>query len=324
MNRRSMMLLLSGAAAIPRMLWAQQKAVPVIGYLSPSSAASRAPYLAVFREELSKAGFVEGKNLAIEYRWAEGDYTRFPALVAELVGRNVDVIVTGGGAGILAAKHATSTIPIVFLGGGDLVTAGLVASLARPGGNLTGISIMSPELEPKRLELLSDLVPQVRGIALLVNPHAANREHTVHDVQEAARAKDLQLAVVKAGADGDFEAAFASLAQQHAGALQVSSDPFFDSHREQLVALAARYAIPAIYEWREFSAAGGLVSYGSSLSDAFRKEASYVGRILKGEKPADLPIQQPTKFELVVNLKTAKALGLAVPQAIARADEVIE
>jgi putative ABC transport system substrate-binding protein len=246
-------------------------------------------------------------------------------LAADLVARKVDVIVASSTAGIAAAKGASSTIPIVFFGGGDLAAAGLVASLARPGGNLTGFSIFGRELNPKRLDLLFEVVPQTGMIALLVNPNNASAEPQMRDVQEAARVKGVELHILKAGTEGEINAAFATLVQLQAGALVVGADPFFTSRREQLVALAARDAVPAIYEWREFAEAGGLISYGPSLAGTWRQVGIYAGRILKGEKPADLPVQQPTTFELVVNLNTAKALGLTVPPSIlARADEVIE
>jgi len=325
MNRREVLLLLSGAMTAPGDLCAQQKAMPVIGYLDGTSPGPGAPLVAAFRQGLGETGYVEGKNLAIEYRWAEFRYDRLPALAADLVGLKVDVIATGSVAGMQAAKSATSTIPVVFFGGGDLVALGLVAGLARPGGNLTGFTMMSLELNPKRLELLSELVPQARVIALLVNPHNPQTEGVIRDVQDASRAKGVQLQILRAGTESEIDDAFAALVQLHAGALVVMGDAFFFSWREQLVALAARHAVPAIYDVHEYAAAGGLISYGPSLTGLWRQVGIYAGRILKGAKPADLPVQQPTTFELVVNLKTAKALGLTVPPSIlARADEVIE
>jgi putative ABC transport system substrate-binding protein len=325
MTRRELMLLVGGTLTATRGLRAQQKAVPVIGYLGNTSAGTAAPFVAALRQGLRETGYVEGQNVTIEYRWAEGRYDRLPALAADLVARKVDVIVASAGTGIAAAKGATSTIPIVFFGGGDLVAAGLVASLARPGGNLTGFSIFGRELNPKRLDLVSEVVPQAGVIALLVNPNGPSAELTMRDLQEAASAKGLQLIILKATTESEIDAAFVSLVELQAGSLVVGSDPFFNSRREQLVALASRHAVPAIYEWREFAAAGGLMSYGPSLTGTWRQVGIYTGRILKGTKPADLPIQQPTTFELVVNLKTANALGLTVPASIlARADEVIE
>ena len=322
MNRRKLILLLSGAVgALSRTLRAQQKAMPVIGFLG---SASPSHILAAFHQGLGETGYVEGQNLAFEYRWAEGRYDRLPALAADLVVRNVDLIAADGIPAALAAKTATSTIPIVFAVG-DPVDLGLVASLARPGGNLTGVSTMAPELSPKRLELLSELVPQVGVIALLVNPNNSNTERTTRDMQEAARAKGVQLHILTAGTESEIDAAFATLVQLHAGALVVGGDPFFANRREQLVTLAATHGVPAIYQSREFAEAGGLISYGLNFTAAFRQVGIYAGRILKGVKPDDLPVQQPTTFELVVNLKTAKALGLTVPPSIlARVDEVIE
>jgi putative ABC transport system substrate-binding protein len=327
MRRRDFIILLAGAmGGWPSALRAQQKAMPVIGWLDATSAGSRASYLAAFRQELSETGYVEGQNLAIEYHWAEGRYDRLPALAADLVGRKVDVILsTGGLPSALAAKSATSTIPIIFNVGVDPVEFGLVARLARPGGNLTGVSGITVELTPKRLELLSELVPRARVIALLVNPNNTAAEVTIRDMQEAARAKGVQLPILRAATESEIDAAFASLVELQAGALVVQADPFFISRREQLVALASRHAVPAIYALREFTASGGLISYGTSFTAVYRQLGIYAGKILKGAKPADLPVQQPTTFELVVNLKTAEALGLTVPSSIlARADELIE
>jgi ABC-type uncharacterized transport system substrate-binding protein len=320
------MLLLGGAMTAALPLYAQQKAMPVIGFLGSGPPAPSAPFTAAFLQGLSETGYVEGQNLAIEYRWAEFRYDRFPALAADLIARKVDVIVTSGGLEVaVAAKNATSTIPIVFFAVSDPVGNRLIASLARPGGNVTGVSPMSIELMPKRLELLSELVPQAGAIALLVNPDNQQTERVIGDVQEAARAKGVQLPVLKASTESEIDAAFASLAQLHAGAVIVAADPFFGARRDQLAALASRHAVPAIYPWREATAAGGLISYGSSIPAASRLAGILVARILKGAKPADLPVEQPTRFELVVNLKTAEALGLTVPPSVlARADEVIE
>jgi putative tryptophan/tyrosine transport system substrate-binding protein len=325
MKRRELIFLLGGAMTAARALGAQQKAMPVIGYLSGASPGPYAPFVAAFHRGLTETGYVEEQNVAIEYRWAEGRYDRMPALAADLVGRKVDVIAAGGDTAVLAAKSATSTIPIVFFSGSDPADRGLVASLARPGGNVTGVTFMTGELMPKRLELLCELVPQARVIALLVNSNKQGDEPIMRDVQEAARAKGVQLHILKAGSESEIDTAFASLVQLHAGGLVVSPDAFFGSRRDQLVALASRHGVPAIYEWREFAAAGGLISYGSSLTDTWRQVGIYAGKILKGAKPADLPIQRPTIFELVINLKTAKALGLTVPPLLlATADEVIE
>jgi ABC-type uncharacterized transport system substrate-binding protein len=324
MRRRKLMLVLGGALTAAHTLRAQQKAMPVVGFLNGRSPDEAAGIVAAFRQGMSETGYVEGQTVAIEYRWAEGRYDRLPGLAADLVGRKVDLIATGGLPPARAAKNATSTIPIVFLGT-DPVRDGLVDSLARPGGNLTGFTVINVELMPKRLDLLFELVPEARVIALLVNPNNPTAESIIGDVQEAARVKRMQLDIVKAGTESEIETAFAFLVQLQAGALVVGGDPFFNSRREQLAALASRHAIPAIYEYREFPAAGGLISYGPSLTNRWREVGIYAGKILKGAKPADLPVQQPTIFELVVNLRTAKALGLTVPQSIlARADEVIE
>ena len=311
---------------VPRALCAQQKAMPVIGFLGLTSPGPAAAMVAAFRQGLGETGYIEGQNVAIEYRWAEGRYDRLPALAADLIARKVDAIYAGGGlTGALTAKSATSTIPIVFVQGGDPVEQGLVASLARPGGNLTGVSIQVGKLIPKRLQLLSELVPRAGGIAVLVNPNNPNTERIIGDVQEAARAEGVQLIILKAGTESEIDGAFGWLVELQARALLVGADAFFNSRREQLVALASRHQVPAIYEWREFPASGGLISYGPSLTGIYRKVGIYVGKILKGAKPADLPVEQPTTFELVINLKTAKALGLTVPPSIlARSDEVIE
>jgi putative tryptophan/tyrosine transport system substrate-binding protein len=326
MRRRDLIASLAATAAWPVGVRAQQKAMPVVGFLGSGSPGASAPFLSAFRRGLSETGYVEGPNVAIEYRWAEGSYDRLPALAADLVSRKVDAIATFGGIpSALAAKSATSTIPVVFEVGTDPVATDLVASLARPGGNLTGVSILIVELVSKRLELLSELVPQAGVIALVVNPNNPNAERVIRDVQEAAHAKGVQLHILKAATESEIDAAFATLIQLHAGALVVGPDPFFGDRRDQFVALASRHAVPTIYNSRVFAAAGGLISYGPSLAAVFRQVGIYTGRILNGAKPADLPVQQPTTFELVINLKTANALGLTVPQSIlARADEVIE
>ena len=326
MRRRELILLGAAAAAWPGALRAQRTAMPVIGILGTGSPSGFAPFGPAFFEGLRETGYVEGQNVAIEHRWAEGHYDRLPTLAAELVSRKVDVIVsTGGSPTALALKGATSTIPIVFRHGADVVKLGLVASFARPGGNLTGVSLFTDELTPKRLELLSELVPQARVIALMVNPNNTNAEPTIAIAEDFARAKGLQLAIVKATTARQIDEAFAALLPLHAGGLIVSADPFLSNQREQIAALASRHAVPAVYAWREFAAAGGLISYGSSLTAAFRLMGIYTGKILKGANPADMPVQQPTTFELVINLKTARTLGLDIPQQLlAEANEVIE
>jgi len=326
MQRRNFIALLGGVSSWPFLAHARQKAMPVIGALNPRSPPANLGNLVrgPIHQGMGEEGFVEGKNMIWEYRWAEGQYERLPALAADLVSRKVDLIVTGEGTtAALAARNATSTIPIVFTNVGDPVGSGLVASLARPGGNLTGFSDLNLELEPKRLELLCELVPQAAEIALLVNPDSATgAAQIIKSTQGAALVKGLQLAVLKASSETEIEAAFAQL---HADVLLVHPEPFFGTRRDQFLALAARHAVPTIYWNRGWVAAGSLISYGPDVDALLRQAGIYAGRILKGANPADLPVQQPTTFKLVVNLKTAKALGLTIPPSIlARADEVIE
>ena len=327
MDRRAFIgRIAGGVLAVPLATRAQTLSMPVIGFLGSASPAQFAPYVAGFRRGLNETGYVEGKNVAIEFRWAEGHYDRLPALAADLVRREVTVIfATAAGRGVQAAKAATSTIPIVFTTGRDPVEMGLVASLSHPGGNLTGINFFTTELREKRLELLHALVPKATVIAYVVNPSEVSLESRRRKLQETARTFGLQLRVVSAANEQEIDAAFATFGQVRPGALVVESDIFFNARREQFVALAARYKVPAIYEGREYVAAGGLMSYGASLSDAWRQAGIYVGKILNGAKPAELPVLQSTKIEMVINLKTAKALGLTVPQSLlARADEVIQ
>ena len=317
----------SGLLAMPLSIRAQQSSMPVIGFLGSASPTAWAPYLAGFRRGLDETGYVEGRNVAIEFRWAEGHYDRIPALTADLVRRQVAVIfATGAGGGAQAAKAATSTIPIVFTGG-DGVKAGLVTSLSHPGGNATGINFFTNELMPKRLQLLHEMVPNAIVVAFIKNPAdpTGTGESRARNVQETARTLGLQLRLLSAANQQEIDAAFATFVQLRPGALLVDSDLFFNARREQIVALAARYNVPAVYDLRDYVAAGGLMSYGASLADAYRLAGSYVGKILNGAKPADLPVLQSTKFELVINAKTAKALGLTVPQSLLlRADEVIQ
>jgi putative tryptophan/tyrosine transport system substrate-binding protein len=323
-KRREFMTLVAGAAGLPLAARAQQRPMPVIGYFH-FAAPAYTPMAASFLEGLKEAGYTEGQNVAIEYRWAEGQYDRLPAMAADLVGRKVDLIAAFGPPLARAAKDATSTIPIVFEVGNDAVEAGLVASMARPGGNVTGFSILFTQLTAKRLELLCELIPQAKTIALLVNPKSPTAAPSIRGAQEAANAKGVRLSILNASTESEIDAAFATFVNAPADGLIIAADPFFDTRREQLVAPAARYRIPTIYFESEFSTVGGLISYGSSLPAVYRQMGVYAGRILKGEKPADLPVEQPTKFEMVINLKTANALGLTVPpKLIFTADEVIE
>ena len=326
MKRRQFITLLGGAAvAWPLAAKAQQAAVPVVGFFNGGARDAFAPMVAAFRRGLSEQGYEEGRNVAIEYRWAEGEFDRLPAMAADLVGREAAVIAAFGPQAALAAKAATSTIPIVFVTGFDPVQAGLVARLNRPGGNVTGVHVFLIGLEGKRLGLLRELVPKAALMGLLVNPRSPDSEAQSKALQAAARAVGQHIVVVEAGSDDELDAAFAALAQRQVHALVTAADIYFTARRERIVALAARYAIPAIYELREYAVAGGLMSYGTSVRDGYYQNGVYVGRILKGAKAADLPVVQSTKFEFVINLKTAKTLGLEVPPGLsATADEVIE
>ena len=326
-RRRDFITVLGAAAAWPLAARAQQPlgSIPRVAFLGAESASTNRHFFDAFRQGLSETGYIEGRNVLVEYRWAEGHYERLPALAADFVRRQVTVIASGGNAAVLAAKAATSTIPIVFYAGGDPVALGLVASLNRPGGNATGVISLNDELVPKRLELVHGLVPAATIIAALVNPTNPGAESESRALQAAARTLAVQLQVLSARSEHEIEVAFESLAQLRAGALMIASDAFFNARSEQLAALAVRHAIPTVFQDRAFVAAGGLMSYGGSTADAYRLAGVYTGRILKGEKPADLPVQQVTRIELVINLKAAKALGLTFPLTLlGRADEVIE
>ena len=326
MRRREFITLLSGTVAWPLGVRAQQPVMPVIGFLGSASPGPFAPYLAAFLAGLREAGYFEGSNVIIEYRWAEGQYDRLPAMAADLVRRKVAVIVaSGANPPVLAAKTATSTIPIVFTGADDPVKNGFVASLNRPGGNVTGAALFTSELESKQIEVLRTLVPTAAKIAVLLNPSNPNVSSQISGLDEVRRTSGAQLVIHRADAPAEIDAAFAAMAEQHTDALLVGSDPYFNAVREQITFLAARYKLPALYSFPELVVAGGLISYGNSIADNYRKCAGYVARILKGEKSADLPILQPTKFDLTINLKTAKSLGLQIPdKLLALADEVID
>jgi ABC-type uncharacterized transport system substrate-binding protein len=327
LKRREFITLLGGAAAAwPLSARAQQPVMPVIGFLSGQSSRSFVPHLAAFHQGLKQTGYVEGHNVAIEYRWAEGQRDRLPALAADLIQRQVAVISATGGVGSgLAAKAATATIPIVFGVGSDPVRLGLVDSLNRPGGNMTGISWFNAEVTAKRLGLLDELVPGAGTVAMLINPSDPDARTQLAAVQDAARVLGRRAVIVNAATTDEIDAAFAALVQQRAAALVVASNPFYLNRRDQIIALAARHAVPAIYSNRDYVTAGGLMSYGNNLPDAYRRNGIYAGRILKGDKPGDLPVDQSTKFELVINLETVKALGLDLPLSLQiRVDEVIE
>ncbi|MFL6951292.1 MAG: ABC transporter substrate-binding protein [Xanthobacteraceae bacterium] len=326
MKRREFITLIGGAAAWPLAARAQQSAMPVVGFLNSSSPGGYAPRVTAFRQGLNEAGYIEGRNVTIEYRWAEGHHDRLPELAADVVRRKVTVITATTTPAALAAKAATATIPVVFETGGDPVKLGFVANLNRPGGNLTGVTNLNVEVTPKRLEVLHEIIPTATTFALLINSSSPGlAESTTRNVRASARTLGVALHVVSATTDNEIDDAFASLAKVRAGGLVIGSDSFFTSRSERLASLALRYALPAVYQWREFAVAGGLISYGTDSRDAYRLAGIYTARVLKGEKPADLPVQQATKVELYINLKTAKTLGITIPLPLSgRADELIE
>jgi putative tryptophan/tyrosine transport system substrate-binding protein len=326
-RRREFITLLGGAAVTwPLSARAQQPVLPVIGFLSSRSPEDSAHLVAAFRRGLAEGAFVEGQNVAIEFRWARGQYDLLPAMAADLVSRRVNVLTTAGGEpSALAAKRATSTIPIVFGLGSDPISIGLVESWNRPGGNATGVTLLTRLMEPKRLGLLRDLVPGVPLIGVLLNPSFPSTERQLQDIEEAARSIDQRIVVAKASTDAELDAAFAALVKEGVGALLVCADPYFDTRRDRIVGFAQRQRLPAIYQFREYAVAGGLLSYGVSITDAYQQYGVYTANILKGAKPADLPVLQPTKFELLINLKTAKTLGIKISDnLLSLADEVIE
>ena len=324
MRRRELLFLAGIGLTIPLAVGAES--LPRIGFLHTAAPGEASPQVREFQEGLGEAGYVEGKNVTVEYRWAENNYDRLRGLAADLVDHKVDLIIAGGAPpSALAAKNATSTIPILFTNGADPIKLGLVASLAHPGGNVTGVTFIGFALTAKRLSLITELVPHARKIALLVNPDNVEPDEVIHDAQDAANTRGVQLDVLRMKGSAEIEAAFASFSKEHVGALVVSPDSSFSARRKKLVGLASRYGVPAIYDWSGFVEAGGLMSYGASVPAAYRQLGGYAGRILKGAKPADLPVMQPTSFELVINMNAAKALGLTVPATLlARADKVIE
>ena len=326
MRRREAIRLVGAAAAWPLAAWGQQAAVPVIGFMSGRSPADSAYLVDAFRQGLRETGYLEGETISVEYRWADGDYDRLPGFASDLLGRNVLVLVAvGGDPSAVAAKQATSTVPIVFGMGGDPVKAGLVASFNRPGENATGFTLLTNQMEPKRVGLLHELLPGVSLLGALINPSFPPAARQLEDIENATRSINQSLFVARAGNDAELEAAFASFVEQRVGAVLVAAAPFSDTRSTQIIALAAKHRLPAMYQFRQYAVAGGLISYGPSITDSYKQAGVYAGRILRGAKPGDLPVLQPTKFEMVINLKTANALGIAIPNTMQLlADEVVE